>query len=77
MFRNEKELTLVVKWSEEGEAAETVHCLQPNPDAALAVQLVPPGSKLHAIMLCAGLWCGAFVDVCLSVEGFGLDLAGL
>lgn len=44
----------------------------------LALQLFPPGPKLHAAMVCASLGSGEFVDVCLSVEGLaGLDLAGL
>lgn len=54
-----------------------MYCLQPNPDATLALQLVARGPKTHAAMVCASLVCGEFIEVCLSVEGFGLDLAGL
>lgn len=54
-------------------------CVLPaaNPDAALALQLVPPGPEAHTAMVRAGLRQRGFTKMHLAVEGFGLDLAGL
>jgi len=54
-----------------------MYSLQPNPDAVLALQLAPAGPEAHAAMAPAGLRHRGFAHMHLSVEGFGLDLAGL
>lgn len=51
--------------------------LQPNPDATLALQLALRGPKAHAATVCDSLRHREFTEMHLSVERFGLDLAGL